>query len=66
MTGRETGILGDMSKKQLREHKQENQRRKSEILKEKCSTTGKRNSVWFNGGVIQDGKYSIKATHGQG
>lgn len=64
MTGRETGIRGDMSKKQLKEHKQENQRRKTVILKW-ADLNGKRNSVWFNGGVIQDGKHSIKATHGQ-
>lgn len=48
-----------MSKKQLREHKQENQRRKLEILKEK-DPNGKRNAIWFYGGLIQDGKYSVK------
>lgn len=48
-----------MSKKQLKEYKQENQRRKAEILKW-ADQNGKRNSIWFNGGVIQDGKYSGK------
>lgn len=48
-----------MTKKQLREHKQGNQERKALILTD-VDVRGKRSTVWFCGGVIQNGKYTRK------
>lgn len=48
-----------MTKKQIQEHKQGNQERKALILAS-VDAKGRRNTAWYLGGVIQNGKHTRK------